>query len=477
VVDSVVKTLGAGSGIDYASLVDSLVSAQFAGRKAAISKQSSTLNAQISAVGRIKSGITDFSNALDTLVKGGSLATAPTSSDTTIVKVSGLSGAKLSGLSASIEVRQLAAAQSVSTAPVADRTASVGTGKLTITLGTATVAGGAITAFTPGAATPIDVTIDSAHSSLDEIAKAINAAKAGVTATVLTDSAGARLALKGATGEAQAFTVSATEDAAAPGLAALNVGVGATGTTIGTVAKDAIVSLDGVVLKRASNSISDLLTGVKLDLVAEAPGKTVALGTSAPTDNLRQAVQNFVDTYNQIEALIKDQTSATNGPLFGDTAARSLLRSIGQITSTTLAPADATVVPRTLSEIGVATNRDGTLSVDSARLTAALTNFPDAVEALFAPGTGASDGGISAALAAITKTATDATYGLGASETRYNKALSDLSAQTEKADSDAEQVRNRLSKQFAGSDARIAAYKSTQSFLTQQFNSNNSKNN
>ncbi|MFX8016042.1 hypothetical protein ABTK76_19245, partial [Acinetobacter baumannii] len=94
-------------------------------------------------------------------------------------------------------------------------------------------ANGAITGFTAGSTAAVNITIDSSNNSLQGIAKAINAANAGVTATVLTDSSGARLSLKGKTGEAQAFTLTATEDASAPGLAQLNVGVGATGTTIG----------------------------------------------------------------------------------------------------------------------------------------------------------------------------------------------------------------------------------------------------
>ncbi|MGK3853791.1 flagellar filament capping protein FliD, partial [Enterococcus faecium] len=80
----------------------------------------------------------------------------------------------------------------------------------------------------------------------------------------------------------QAFTLTATEDASAPGLAALNIGVGATGTTIGSAAQDAVVAVDGVPLKRSTNSISDLVPGVKLDLVSAKPGTIVSLGASTP---------------------------------------------------------------------------------------------------------------------------------------------------------------------------------------------------
>ena len=93
--------------------------------------------------------------------------------------------------------------------------------------------------------------------------------------------------LKGATGAAQAFTLTATEDPSAPGLAALNVGVGATGTTIGTAAQDAIVAFDGVAVKRSTNAFSDLISGVKLDLVSAQPGTMVTIGIE-PADRRAQ---------------------------------------------------------------------------------------------------------------------------------------------------------------------------------------------
>src|SRR3546814_7586707 len=107
-----------------------------------------------------------------------------------------------------------------------------------------------MTGFTAGSGTPVYIAIDADHASLDGIASAINAAKAGVTATIVTDSGGARLMLKSATGAEQAFTLTASAGSD-PALAALNVGAGATGTTIGTAAQDAVVELDGIEIGRA----------------------------------------------------------------------------------------------------------------------------------------------------------------------------------------------------------------------------------
>ncbi|GAA0738498.1 flagellar filament capping protein FliD [Sphingomonas japonica] len=476
-VDSITQTLGSGSGINISELVGSLVDAQYAVKNETLTQRSEALAAQISGVSTLKSGISGFASALASLVSGGSLATQPTSSNESVVKVSKLAGGSAGALNSTIEVRQIAAIQSASTAPIADRTAVVGKGMLTLQFGTATVADGAMTGFAAGSAAAIDIVIDDSNSTLDGIARAINAKGAGVTASILSDADGARLVLKGATGESQAFTLSATEDGSAPGLSALTVGVGASGTTIGSAARDAIVAVDGVALKRASNSINNLIDGVKIDLVTAQPGTMIALGSSAPTANLRQAVTDVVTTYNELLAMVKEQTNSISGALRSDPAAQTMLRSMRALTLTELIPAGADGAPTNLAEIGVTTNRDGTLSVDTGKLAKVLANHPGSVEAMFAPGSsGASEKGLSAALNAISAQVTSTKFGLGASEARYTKAQSLLVDQQLKASDAAEVMRTRLTQQFASMDAKVAAYKSTQTFLEQQIDAWNSQN-
>lgn len=465
---SISSTLGVGSGVDFTALTTQLVSAQYQPKLDALTKKNTTLTAQISGVSSIKSGITSFSSGLTTLVKGGSLATQPTSSDSSILNVTGLSGAALSGFSGSVEVRQLAAAQSAATGAIADKSASIGTGLLTLTLGTATVTDGAMTAFTAGSGTPISIAITATNSSLTGIAAAINARNAGVTASVVSDADGSRLILKGQSGADQAFTLTAAENAEAPGLSAINVGVGATGTTIGSTAKDAIVAVDGVALKRSTNSISDLISGVQLDLVSAAPGTIVTLGTQSPSSSISEAVTNFVDSYNQLQAVLKQETDPATGSLSTDTAARSLTRALSQLTLTTLTTGAAAGSPTTLADIGISTNRDGTLSVNADQLAAALAKHPAGVEALFADGSGATGHGLAAALAAISDAAISTTSGLGASAARYTKAQSTIADDQTKITDQEEALRTRLTAQFAATDAKVASYKATQDYLKQQ---------
>lgn len=463
--------LGAGSGIDTGSIVTALVQAQFAAKTKSITDGTSAVTAQISEVAKLQSAVTGFSAALTSLVKGGTLAPQPTSSNAPVLSATSVSGAKLSGLSSTVSVTRLATAQSATTAtPVASRDATIGTGNLTLTFGTATVANGAMSAFTAGSAAPVTIAIDAAHQTLDGIAGAINAANAGVTATIVTDVDGtARITLKGATGAAQAFTLSGDT----PELEALDVGVGQSGTTIGAAAGNAALSIDGVAVERASNSVGDLIDGVKLTLTATG---TTTLGASHPSAALTQAVTDYVDTFNQVQAVLKEATDPQTGVLRNDPAARALARSLGTLSLTNLVAGGAPGAPATLAEIGVATNRDGTLTVNSDTLANAIGKWPDTIETMFAYGTGASGHGIGAALSAISTAAINTTTGLAASTSRYTATQSDLAGQQTKLASAEDDATTRLTQQYADMNSRVQAYKSTQTFLQAQIDAWNKKN-
>jgi flagellar hook-associated protein 2 len=474
---SILTSLGAGTGVDTASLISSLVTAQFAAKNASLSAQDTALNAQISSVAKIQSAITSFSSALTSLVKGGTLTTKPTSTDSTILTAVALPGAKLSGLSAQVEVDSLATAQTATSATsYSSPTATVGTGNLTLTFGTATVANGAMSAFTAGSAAAITIPIDSDHQTLAGIASAINAKNAGVTATIVTDADGtAKLTLKGATGSAQAFTLSS--DTPGDALSALDIGVGATGTAINSSAANAQLKLDGVAVQRASNTINDLVTGVKLSLTGASVGKPVTLGSTTPSDAMIQAVNDFVTTYNQVLAEVQTETDPATGSLRGDYNATNLLRSLRGLTTTVLTTGGVTGAPNTLAAIGVATAKDGTLSVNSTTLSNALINSPDAVEAMLADGTGATGAGLGAALSSIVTTATDNKVyingsveetGLSGSTALYTAKLSKVSDEEAQVVTDTAAYQQRLTTQYAASDARVAAYKAAQTALQNQ---------
>ncbi len=462
------NALGAGSGVDTAALVKSLVEAQFANQNARLTKKADTLTAQVSAVSELKSGITGFAAALTTLAETGGLTTQ-LSSSSSAVKVSAASGAKVSNLNASVTVARLATAQVAVTKESFSTTGSVGTGTLQLKLGSV----GADGTFSANATTipPITITASDAMS-LQKVADKITAAKAGVTASVVTDANGQRLVMRSTEGATQAFTLTATNDSGSTGLERLNVDFD-TATTDGaeivTRAGNAVFSVDGVPMVSASNKITGA-DGVNLELKAVTTDGPVTLSSSTPTDALKEAVNNVVAAYNEMLASLNKATDPITGDLRADPAALAMKRSLQKLTITDLTgKTDGS--PTTLSAIGVATNNDGTLRVDKDLLASALSKNPDAVEAMFAAATG-TDGttgtSLPAALNRISVAAKSTSLGLGASDKRYADAQATLAKEKARVAEQTEQTSTRMTQQFAASEARVAAYKAQQTFMENQ---------
>lgn len=370
-ISSIPYSLGIGSGIDTKTLIDNLAAAAKAPQVAILDQRQALNTAKVSALAQASNAIDGFASALTTLIAGGTLFTQPTVSDESILKASAIPGQDLGNLSAQVEVRQLAKAETLVSQSFASSSDPVGQGDLTLT----TSAG----AFT--------ITIDATNDSLDGLAKAINDTGSGVSASVVTDQYGSRLMLKGATGEANAFTL-AVPSGTASGLERFAYDPAASGgLSAAQLAQDAVIALDGVEVRGASNSFDKLIPGVELDLQRAVPGTSVTLGIQRPTTAISQALDDFVSAYNELQKMLADATApaadgASAGPLRGDAAIRDLQRRLRELTSTPLSSGSG---PRTLAEIGVSTNRDGTLSLNKLQLQDMLARDPDGVEALFNP--------------------------------------------------------------------------------------------
>jgi flagellar hook-associated protein 2 len=358
--------LGAGSGLDVRALVDDLAAAAKAPKEALIAQREKANEARVSTLAQVSGAIDSFASALSSLISGGTLYSQPSLSDASLFTASAVPGTRLGDLSAEIEVAQLAKAQTLSSAPLSAASEAVGEGDLTI----ASASG----SFT--------VTITAANNSLTGLAKAINDKGAGVTASVVTDAAGARLVVKGGVGEAKAFTLS-VPGGTAGGLERF----ASAQMTLAQEARDAILSVDGVEIHRAANSFSDLIPGVQIDLKSARPGTSVSVGVTRPTAAIGQAVQDFVTAYNELAAMIAEATKAgasgEAGALRGDVGVREMQRQLAQLPTMVLSSTGEG--PHTLAEIGVRTNRDGTLSLNQSRLQDVLASDPQGVEALFNP--------------------------------------------------------------------------------------------
>jgi flagellar hook-associated protein 2 len=372
---SILSSLNAnGAGIDTDTLITNLTAAQKSSLETPITTKQAANTAQISSLASITNDLTGFSTALQQLISGGSLQTQPTSSDTSIMSVAAVAGVPVGALNQSVTVNALAQAQSVKSAAYSG-TQAFNVGTLTLTV---------------GSGTPISIDVNSSNNTLSGIAQAINAKSAGVSANVITGSDGtATLVLKGTTGAANSFTLTAADDSTASqpsgGLSLSSLaydGTSTSGLTQTQAAQDASVTVDGVTVSRASNTFNDVIPGVAMTL---AKIGTVNLGSTRPNDAITTAVTNIVDTYNSLMSELNTATAAASGtadagPLRGNSAIRQLKTQLSQLTTT---PLNATGTIRTLAELGVQTAQDGTLSVNSSTLSTMLNNYPDDVESMF----------------------------------------------------------------------------------------------
>ncbi len=271
---SALTALGAGSGIDTSTLIDQLVSAERTSRTASLTTRTTAVDARISAMGQIRAGIASIATSLDNRIRQGGLGVV-LGSDTASVGIEARGDGPAAPFESAVRVDQLAAFQTLRSVRLASAAAPVGTGSLTLTLGTRTPRADGGFDFAAGVAAPVQIAIGAGDNSLTGLRDAINRAGTSVRASIVADSAGATLVLKGASGAASAFTLTAAADAAAPGLDRFDYRPAAAALTLGSEAVDAQLLVDGVAVRRASNVIDDLLPGARVRLTAAILGQHV----------------------------------------------------------------------------------------------------------------------------------------------------------------------------------------------------------
>ncbi len=164
-----------------------------------------------------------------------------------------------------------------------------------------------------------------------------------------------------------------------------------------TAGQDAVLRVNGVTLTRTSNTVTDALAGVNLDLNKAEPGTTATVSVEQDTGAIRGSIESFVADYNNALSLVSQQfvfneDTQSSGPLSGDS---TLLTLQSQLRSVVTSPVSGLVQDEdSLSLFGVAFNRDGQLEIDSARLDDALNNNLDDLERVLVAKGSASDSNI-----------------------------------------------------------------------------------
>ena len=461
---SIISALGAGSGVDFIQLATDISEASFAVQRQSVETRRTTLEAQVSAAAQLRNAVTGLASALGDRIRTGDLAPRGELANPAVARVTVPAGLSPRG-SFSLEVTQLARGQTLVGKSFASRDALVGAGTLTLRFGT--VNG---TSFNPDAArAAIDIAV-TATDTLATLATKINQASGGaVSAYVATGTGGAQLVMKGREGAASGFVLEAAGAgaAAAPGdLSYLGWGPATDAGELKATARDAAFALDTVAMTSPTNRVTGLPGGFTLDLAATNTGAPTTLSFANNTDAVSGVMNDLVSALNEIVAQVNQLAAPLGGELGNDPGARELRRDLAGLAGRVVMPGAATGEPRTLADLGVVLNRDGTFRLDSARLGQALADTPDAVAAMFTTGA-------SGVFATVDRFARENSLvsdpgSLGGSVRRFETQLANSDERLAVIAEQQEALRQRLTRDFVASERRVAASQSTLTFLRQQ---------
>ena len=362
---SISATSGVISNIDYQSLITQLVGIR---RQSITQLQTDKKGLEITnnAYSNLSSKIKDLLSAADTLRTSSAFGSFKTTvSDSNAISATAGTGASYG--SHSIVVSTLANSHKMAADGVAADTSTI-------------AAGAGSFSFQVGAGAVQTVAVD-ATTTLTSLKDSINALNAGVSASVVNDGSGPnpyRLILTGtSTGTSSSINITQNDTSLA------------FSTTL-QAAQDATFTVDGMAFTRQTNSASDIITGVTVDLMAADPAKTVTVTVSRDTDSITESVKKLVDAYNGVASYVRmnnryDSDTKKAYPFFGDSVARSIADDLRRVFSSSVSGLPDTM--NRLLHAGVSTDREGVMSLDTAKLKAALNSDFDGVVSLFTKGT------------------------------------------------------------------------------------------
>lgn len=398
---------GLGAGIDVSALVQAALAPQQA-ELAVLQGDQTTITNEQTALNNFNNDLQTLQNAVFALTDPAGQLTdaAATSSNSAVLTASATAGTPAG--SHTITVTSLASTSSAYSNAVATSSTPIATGTLTIQVGS-----------NPAQT----VTIDNTDNTLDGLAAAINNnTSLGVTASVITDANGARLAL-------------VSNTSGAPGNLTITPSAGVLGFNTGVTGVNAALNVDGIPISSTTNTVSSAIPGVTLNLTGLTSGVPVSVTTGPDITQQQDAVNSFVSAYNTVIGDINTQsTIGTNGqpgPLGSDS---TLALTQGELLSAVAFSTTGNGNVNSLSDLGISLNNDGTLSVDSGTLATALQSNPAAIQSFFqATTTGSFGANLTTTLNDVANpitgaVATDIT-GLAQSQTSITQQISDFQDQ------------------------------------------------
>ena len=367
VASSVLLNMGNGSGIDIIKLARDLADAEMMPQQDRVTRAKTDTEAAISAYAVLKYNVELLTEQFNGLNDAQELATpVAVSSNTSAISIGSTQGSAVSG-SHQIDVTQLAASQRNRSSEYTSSTETLNSGSafdITVTSNGSTQT----------------ISVDAGDDTPAGVVAAINASGTGFTATLIdTDTAGTnyRIVLQGPSGEDNAFTVSSTPD----------LGIHTAGNQLQSAA-NALLTVDGMSIERTSNTISDAISGVTLNLNAVASG--TSLQVTNDTTTLKEKLKELVATYNVVQVVLNELSDPDSteeevgGALSNDMAfVRSVRDAIYAAVTTDSSTPSGDVAA--LRDLGIELTKTGSLSFNEATYDeVVLNNFSDVVTMLSA---------------------------------------------------------------------------------------------
>lgn len=465
-----VSALGVGSNLKLGDLLDNLTQSE-QGRLTPLTSQQTSYKAKLTAWSVVQSSVQKVQSAAEALSKAQNIATTKVTSTNTAFTATIDASADASNYS--VEVTQLAQAQSLVSGKFGSKTDALSTLKSDADNPRTLV-------FTQGSGDKqkiMSVTLGDDQTSLTAIRDAVNKQQGGVTASIIqADDNTFHLSFTARdTGENNAMRVEVTGDSdlnTQLGYDAKNPIAGKMSETV--AAKDAELKINDIEIRRSSNTITGAPEGVTLNLTQTNEGKPEQLKVAKDTAPMKSAIKTFVDAYNSLQTTINSQTKYTaadkgsttqnssNGDLLGDGTLRSIQT---QLRSMLSAPVGGDIA--NLASLGITQDVTGKLTIDDTKLDKNLNEKPASVSAFF---TG--DGKETGFGVVTNKLLTGFLGDDGAIKSATNgidKTLKNIDDRIKTTNISINSTIERYKKQFTQLDGLVNQLTNTGNYLTKQF--------
>jgi flagellar hook-associated protein 2 len=367
---------------DVNTISKTLAEADVSARRNILENNETKYNSQLTGYDTLGLAFDGFMSQISTLTDIANFQKKTViSSDSSVIDAT-VTGSPNNG-SYQVEVQSLATSHTLaSQTEFASTSSVVGEGTLTFNVG------GAVT----------NIAIDATNNTLSGIQQAVNDAGIGVNATVVNVGTGYKLMFSSAqSGAGNTIDVSITGDTDGNDTDAAGLSRLATANMDETVAaQDATVVVNGLTITNSGNTIDGVIEGISLNLKSSDIGSTKTIEIQNDTADLSQAVQDFVDLYNALDEIFNnlgssetDEEDETMGSLNGDSVLREVKYQIRNAMIESIPGLTGSV--QSLADIGIKSELDGTLSLDTSMLNSAIANNPEAVGKLFSASATATD--------------------------------------------------------------------------------------